>query len=125
MEMAPQLLSRSDVSLKKGFLGFGTKLMYSPTDSPLKGEYYEFKGGIELQLMKVVKGDIAELKEMPDHFLKDNVSTLGNLRLDVVSSDDKKFIAVQLFNYDQYIYNPISDVKVFTDAEAQEIARML
>lgn len=51
--------------------------------------------------------------------------TSGNLRLDVLLSEDKKFVAVQLFQFVPYTYNPITSVCYFTDGEAASIAAFL
>lgn len=48
--------------------------------------------------------------------------TSGNLRLDVVLSEDKKFAAIQLFQFVPYTYNPITSVQYFTNGEAAAIA---
>lgn len=48
--------------------------------------------------------------------------TSGNLRLDVMLSEDKKFAAVQLFQFVPYTYNPITSVRYFTNGEAASIA---
>lgn len=47
--------------------------------------------------------------------------TSGNLRLDVMLSEDKKF-AVQLFQFVPYTYNPVTSVRYFTNGEAASIA---
>lgn len=49
----------------------------------------------------------------------------GNLRLDVVLSEDKKFAAVQLFQFVPYTYNPITAVGYFNNGEAASIAVFL
>lgn len=49
----------------------------------------------------------------------------GNLRLDVMLSEDKKFAAVQLFQFVPYTYNPITAVHYYTNGEAAAIAAFL
>lgn len=52
-------------------------------------------------------------------------SSSGNLRLDVMLSEDKKFAAVQLFQFVPYTYNPITPVRYYTNGEATAIAAFL
>lgn len=51
--------------------------------------------------------------------------TSGNLRLDILLSEDKKFAAVQLFQFVPYTYNPITSVCYYTNGEAASIAAFL
>ena len=58
-----------------------------------------------------------------DTMLKSESS--GNIRMDVILSEDKKFAAVQLFQFVPYTYNPITSVQYFTNGEASAVAAFL
>ena len=45
----------------------------------------------------------------------------GNIRMDVILSADKKFAAVQLFQFIPYTYQPITSVQYFTDEQASAV----
>lgn len=49
----------------------------------------------------------------------------GNIRMDVIMSQDKKFAAVQLFQFVPYAYNPVTPVYYFTNGEAAGLASFL
>ena len=49
----------------------------------------------------------------------------GNIRMDVILSADKKFAAVQLFQFVPYTYQPITSVQYFTNEEASAIVAFL
>lgn len=49
----------------------------------------------------------------------------GNLRLDVIFSEDKKFAAVQLFQFVPYTYQPITVVRYFTNESAAAVYAFL
>lgn len=49
----------------------------------------------------------------------------GNIRMDVILSVDKKFAAVQLFQFIPYTYQPITSVQYFTDEQASAVAAFL
>ena len=49
----------------------------------------------------------------------------GNIRMDVILSEDKKFAAVQLFQFVPYTYQPITSVQYFTNESASAVAAFL
>lgn len=49
----------------------------------------------------------------------------GNIRMDVIFSEDKKFVGVQLFQFIPYTYQPITPVRYFTGAGALAIVAFL
>lgn len=58
-----------------------------------------------------------------DSNLKSEAS--GNIRMDVILSEDKKFAAVQLFQFVPYTYQPITSVQYFTNESASSVAAFL
>ena len=84
------------------------EVVYLPTGSVAKEQSIFF----DLKYMD-------QLKEM----LKSESS--GNIRMDVILSEDKKFAAVQLFQFVPYTYNPITSVQYFTNGEASAVAAFL
>ena len=63
--------------------------------------------------------------EQPENANQEQGGTSGNLRLDVMLSEDRKFAAVQLFQFVPYTYNPVTSVRYFTNGEAASIAAFL
>ena len=51
--------------------------------------------------------------------------TSGNIRMDVILSEDKKFAAVQLFQFVPYTYQPITSVHYFTNEDASAVVAFL
>jgi len=49
----------------------------------------------------------------------------GNIRMDLMVSRDRKFVAVQLFQFVPYVYQPITTVYYYTNGEADSIIRYL
>lgn len=49
----------------------------------------------------------------------------GNIRMDVILSEDRKFAAVQLFQFVPYTYQPVTEVHYFTNEEASAVAAFL
>jgi len=49
----------------------------------------------------------------------------GNIRMDVILSADKKFAAVQLFQFVPYTYQPVTSVQYFTNEEAAAVVAFI
>ena len=48
---------------------------------------------------------------------------MGNARLDICVSKDRQFIALQLFNYYDLMFHPITDPKIIEGQDAELIAK--
>lgn len=95
------------------------EVVYLPTGSVAKEQSLFF----DLKYMDQLK-DIVKSGSFPaDTNLKGGAS--GNIRMDVILSEDKKFAAVQLFQFVPYTYNPITSVQYFTNGEASAVADFL
>ena len=49
----------------------------------------------------------------------------GNIRMDIILSEDKKFAAVQLFQFVPYNYQPITSVQYYTNESASAVVAFL
>ena len=113
-------------TISMGLMVLGTALfwkskeiVYLPTGSVAKEQsiFFDLKHLDELTDM-VKSGDFSMQSTAKG-------GTSGNLRLDVMLSEDKKFAAVQLFQFVPYTYNPVTSVRYFTNGEAASIAAFL
>lgn len=73
---------------------------------------------------------VGKLKEMLESGQMDNEAGVksegsGNVRLDVMISQDKKFAAVQLFQFVPYTYTPITSARYFTGGDAVAVSSFL
>lgn len=95
------------------------EVVYLPTGSIAKEQSVFFDLKYMDQLKEIVKlGTFSA-----DTNLKGGTS--GNLRMDIILSEDKKFAAVQLFQFVPYTYNPITSVQYFTNGEVSAVADFL
>ena len=81
------------------------EVVYLPTGSIAKEQSIFFDLKYMDQLKEIVKSGTFSA----DTNLKGGTS--GNLRMDIILSEDKKFAAVQLFQFVPYTYNPITSVQ--------------
>lgn len=95
------------------------KVVYLPTRSLAKEQtiFFDLKHLDKLTNM-VKSGEFSTNVE-----LKSDIS--GNIRMDVILSEDNKFAAVQLFQFVPYTYNPVTSVRYFTNDEASAVATFL
>lgn len=92
------------------------EIVYLPTGSVAREQSVFFDLKYMDKLSNMVKnGEFADLTEIKG-------GTSGNLRLDIVLSEDAKFAAVQLFQFVPYTYNPVTSVCYYTNGEASSIA---
>ncbi len=73
---------------------------------------------------------IGKLTDMLENGKLDNEAGVkseasGNVRMDIMISQDNKFAAVQLFQFVPYTYSPVTSVRYFTGNEAATIAAFL
>lgn len=73
---------------------------------------------------------IGKLTDMLENGKLDNEAgvkseTSGNVRMDIMISQDNKFAAVQLFQFVPYNYTPVTSVRYFTGNEAAAVSAFL
>ncbi|GEM_PF-1630852 len=125
MPMKDTLLGLSDIAIKKAFLGLGTNIIFKNTESPLKGYelYYSSK---ELgALNSLIDGSTEKLDA---EYIKVKLSAFkesGSILLDVCMSKDKKFIGLQILQYSDFQYKPLSKSRFFENDEAAHIEELL
>lgn len=95
------------------------EIVYLPTGSITK----ERSAFFDLKHMDTLKNMVNSGSFSTDVNLKSESS--GNIRMDVILSEDKKFAAVQLFQFVPYTYQPITSVQYFTNESASSVAAFL
>lgn len=95
-----------------------SELVYTPTGSAIReGSYYVDTPNLKI-LQEVIKNK---------NFGQTGISFKGsgNGRMDYMVSKDGKFMAVQLFQFVPYTYEPASDIYYYMDADAQAFRHYL
>ena len=95
------------------------EVVYLPTKSVAKEHSVFF----DLKHMDALKNLVNSGSFSADSKIKSVAS--GNIRMDVILSADKKFAAVQLFQFVPYTYQPITSVQYFTNEKASAIVAFL
>ena len=93
--------------------------VYQPTGSMIRsGSLYMDSAELQRVRQMVEKNDFSGLSSI---ICKDG----GNGRLDYLQSKDGRFVAVQLFQFVPYTYEPISERYYFTDDVAIALSRSM
>lgn len=95
------------------------EVVYLPTGSVAKERsvFFDLKylGKLTNMLERGQLGSEAEIES--------NAS--GNVRMDVIISQDNKFAAVQIFQFVPYTYTPVTSVRYFTGGDAAAVSAFL
>lgn len=120
-------LSMALIVLGAGLFLFGVfrlfwkskEVVYLPTGSIAKEHtiFFDLKD-LNLLAEVVKKGSFSAASEVKG-------DSSGNIRMDVILTEDANFAAVQLFQFVPYTYNPVTAVCYYTNNEASELAAFL
>lgn len=105
-------------AIRKGF-SHSMEIVYTPTGSKTEEHslFFDLKYMDELKNC-TLSGDFRAISEVKSE-------KSGNLRMDVILSQDRKFAAVQLLQFIPYAYQPVTPVKYFTNEEASDLFTFL
>lgn len=125
LEIAPTVANHPNISIKTSMFGLRTKIYYKPTSTEIDciRNYYTISSGnaIHQFLLKFQHNpQCAEEAKLPLE-QDDN----GNYCLEVCSARDGQFIALQLFRYNNLMYNSVCEIKVFEGQEASMLKKAL
>lgn len=124
VEMAKTVSQYPQVEIKKSFFGLFTKAFYRPTNSPIGSyaKYFTREALEDLELLLNLNKD--NCREKTSHLVLCEAVANGNLLLEMCLSNDRRFIALQLSQYHNLSYRPLSDVTYYEDETAEVIARL-
>ncbi len=124
MPMAQEVLSNKNVKVVSTMMGLSKKLVYAPTGATVKVNKFNYNPEAVSHLQRVIesngKGLAAAVKAC-----RVTQQAIGNIELDACISTDKQFVALQLLQFGDYRYHPISSVATFEGEEAALVASVL
>ncbi|MGN0281937.1 MAG: hypothetical protein ACI4B3_06530 [Prevotella sp.] len=125
LEMAEAISNHSDVTVGKAFFGLCEKALYVPTGSRVKAEVYEFSQDNGERLAKLLTGPMAQIEKEVARGSKVRSTPIGNMRAEVCKSADGNFLAIQLFRFADFHYNPFTEFLIFTGNEAEMVGKVI
>lgn len=116
------ILSSNKMTIKKSL--FGQTIVYKPTESAVKAyrQEYDLANG---KLVGKILDAPAEVLEEAIKGTKIKKSDIGNMQLEACISNDRQFAAFRLFQFVDFEYKPISDLKVYEGDKASLIATII
>lgn len=120
MEMASVLFKKSCIKVEKSFFGLKTKVTYLTTNSPVNGlslEYDCTNGKKVMDFMNTAPSGIDQLIEKEG---KPQTSDNGNMLLTLCYSKDHQFAAFQLFQYSNFEYHVVGEIKFYEGSDAEK-----
>ena len=123
IEMGEDVMALNDVQVKKGFMGWSVKLIYKPTQSKIQIKEKEYTAEDGKKLENILTAAPAEVETAISKFPVSAIS-MGNFKLQACLSDDSQFAALQLLAYKDFVYKPVTEMKVYTGRTAEVFSRL-
>lgn len=125
LEMAETIANNSNIKISKGFLGIGSKAIYTPTNSKLKAVINYYSAEDAQAFVKLFNAAETEVVSLAKKVTPPAKLSISNYRLEACVTDDKQFVAIQVLSYADFRNTPICDLKYFEGEAAQAIAALL
>ena len=121
--MGAKVMALDTIEVKKGFLGFGTKLIYKPTNSEVTIKENEYSAENGRRLQDILATNPENMEEAIDK-LSVTSTGIGNMKLEACLSDDRQFVAAQLLGFKDFTYQPVTEVQVYEGKAAEAFSRL-
>lgn len=124
MEMASALFEKDFIKVEKCFLGLSTKVTYLPTNSPVKGVSLDFDAMNGQRLAGLI---LAKSGEFEAAFQKNGMMQScdnGNSRVTLCFSQDRQFVALQLFQFSNFSYHSVGEIRFFEGSDATKVLHL-
>ena len=103
---------------KSSWLGLRTTALFAPTQSVIEARKIEYTPGDGERLLRILTGKRdAMLQSLSEFSAQPTVN--GNYMLELCRSRDGSFAALQLSQFRQMIYEPVTDLIVLDGIEAE------
>lgn len=124
LAMSAELLSRNDLRIESTLLGLSKKLVYTPTGATVNVKKCNYNPEAVAHLQRIIDSDGHGLSAAVKACHVERLE-IGNIELDACISTDKQFAALQLLQFIDYTYQPISKVAFFVGEQAQLVASVI
>ena len=122
LHIAESLSADNRITIKKGFLGFGSKVVYNPTSSKVQSYIKEYSPADGERITKILTRPVAEINTAKTERFTE--SSIGQYMLEMCLSEDHKCVALQLQRFSDFSFKPVSELKVYEGDNAAAIAAL-
>lgn len=123
LEMAQAVANHNDIIVKKTF--FSTKVVYQPTQSPLRISTQEYTPDMGERMERLLKQPVDKLANELQQKGKPTPTPVGQYRLEVAAAEDGSFIALQLFRFVDFNYQPVTDTLFYIGADVAKVSAVI
>lgn len=120
LEMAPQVLNHSNITIQKSLLG--EKVIYTPTGSRVKAYQREYASSDGQLLQRIFNASDDQLEALVEKARGVVKSAIGSTRVDMCISADRQFAAFQIFKFLNLSYQRDGNVRIYEGYTANLIA---
>lgn len=118
--MADAVAKHEHINIKKSFFGLKETVVNNQTGSEVEVKQIEYTSDAGKQLEKLLKAE--KVKDILASIGTIEQRPMSNVRLDICVSKDRQFLALQLFNYYDLMFHPVTEPRIFEGQEAELVA---
>ena len=123
LQMWNSICNNSCISVKSSLFGLNATAIYQPTQSAIKVETLEYNPETGDKLKRIIESPKDELDKAIGLF-RPQPTVNGNYLLEKLSSQDGQFTALQLLQFHQLSYEPVTEVLLFEGKDAEVINKL-
>ena len=125
LAMADAIAANPNISVKKGFLGLTTNIVYKPTQSPVRVVTTEFTQDNGTRMRQLLTLPATRLAEELSAKGRPSDTAVGPVLMEALVSRDRRFAAVQLFRYAGSDREALTDLRIAEGDEAAALAQLI
>ena len=123
LQMWNSICDNSRISVKSSMFGLKTTAIYLPTHSTIKAETLEYSPETGDKLKRIIESPKDQLDKAIGLF-RPQPTVNGNYMLEKLSSQDGQFVALQLLQFHQLSYEPVTEVLFFEGKDAEVVNKL-
>ena len=123
LQMWNSICDNSRISVKSSMFGLKTTAIYLPTHSTIKAETLEYSPETGDKLKRIIESPKDQLDKAIGLF-RPQPTVNGNYMLEKLSSQDGQFVALQLLQFHQLSYEPVTEVLIFEGKDAEVVNKL-
>lgn len=125
LEMGVAISNHPHIIIKKSLFGLRKQLVYQPTQSPIDVVINDYDAENGALIERVLRASTENLSKVVEAVGKVKATPIANIRLEACLSRDHQFVALQLFRFVDFKYQPLTDMHCYEGPSASLVAQVL
>ena len=125
LQMAETVCNDMRIKITKSFFGLCTTATYKPTGTRIRGYQNEYSLDVTWAIKSIIGATPGKLSEETAKTSAITPSPNGPIRLDICMTDDQSFAAIQMLRFEDFDYQPTSEVRTFEGEDVKALAKIL